>query len=49
MQDEDYPATELNNGVLSRGWQSSRHVTYSSSQIPPFLPKLRLAGVTTVF
>lgn len=34
MQDEDYLATELNNGVLSRGWQSSRHVAYPSSEMP---------------
>ncbi|KAG0555358.1 hypothetical protein KC19_12G163700 [Ceratodon purpureus] len=27
-QDEDYPASELNNGVLSRGWQSSRFCYY---------------------
>lgn len=26
VQDMDYPAAELNNGVLSRGWQSTRHV-----------------------
>lgn len=24
MQDEDFPASELNKGVLGRGWQSSR-------------------------
>jgi len=42
IKDEDYPATELNNGILSQGWQSSRHVSLAISQIPSSLSMAQL-------